>query len=923
MAASPFRFVRLPCFFAVTIAAVAHALVLHAAPTGERPEPPSGNDGATSQAPDGASETPVAAGPASGAKAAPPSASSTPSEPAPEHRDEVVPPKLLEERPAAFPPAAREAGIEHAAVVLRLTVTIDGHATDVEVVEAAGNGFDEAAIEAASDYRFEPARKGDQTLAARILLRVEFQAPQEPLAPDVAEKAPTPTAPSDPTQAAIPESAQTSLPSTDPVSPKPTSSDRTLRDAASSEDARPAEPPSVEITVKGYSAADHMRRSAEAVHVVETEQAKQRTADLGEVLARTQGVGVQRAGGLGSETRVSLNGLTDDQIRFFVDGVPLDFMGFPFGLANVPVNLVDRVEIYRGVVPLRFGADALGGAVNLVTDRDIAYGTHGSTSIQAGSFGTYRLTLGGHHHDEQSGWFARVGGFFDRADNNYAMDDVEVPDASGEAKPTRVYRFHDGYRAQGGSVEVGALNRPWARKLILRAFVTQYEKEIQHNLLMTFNPYGDVELRELSRGVTLRYEDVLARKVLIKVVAGYAHRATDYEDVGDCVYNWFGQCIRTRPQPGERTGRAQDQEYWEHNFFARVNGEWRFLPEQSLRLSLSPAMTTRSGKEHRLANADARDPLSAERGLYGLVSGLEHELDAFDERLENVLFVKDYLQIQRSEDPLAGGGDFRRTDRTTHRLGAGDSLRYSLVEWLYAKASYEWATRLPRADEIFGNAFPIQPNLDLKPETSHNVNIGLTLDGLETQAGSFHGEVNGFMRDATDLIVLVGDNQTARYQNVYSARSLGAELAAGYTSPFDYVSIDGNVTYVDFRNTSKRGGFEDYEGDRIPNRPYLFATGNLRLLTRRLAATDDELSATWTSRYVHSFFRAWEGLGSDKLDVPAQFVHAVACTYAITGGGFDLSFTGEVQNITNEKVFDVFRVPRPGRATYFKATLSL
>lgn len=101
-----------------------------------------------------------------------------------------------------------------------------------------------------------------------------------------------------------------------------------------------------------------LRRSAEAVQVVETSETKRRTADLGEVLARAQGVGVQRAGGLGSDTCFSLNGLTDDQIRFFLDEIPLEFAGYPFGIANVPINLVERVEIYRGVVPIRFGPRA-------------------------------------------------------------------------------------------------------------------------------------------------------------------------------------------------------------------------------------------------------------------------------------------------------------------------------------------------------------------------------------------------------------------------------------------------------------------------------------------------------------------------------------------------------------------------------------
>src|SRR5262249_10615613 len=116
----------------------------------------------------------------------------------------------------------------------------------------------------------------------------------------------------------------------------------------------------LEVTVRGApSDAQRLQQSAEAVNVIDTRKPKQQTADLGEVLARTQGVAVRRDGGLGSNARFSLNGLYDDQIRFFLDGVPLDLAGYPSGIADIPVNLVDRVEVYRGVVPIRFGADAL------------------------------------------------------------------------------------------------------------------------------------------------------------------------------------------------------------------------------------------------------------------------------------------------------------------------------------------------------------------------------------------------------------------------------------------------------------------------------------------------------------------------------------------------------------------------------------
>jgi outer membrane receptor for ferrienterochelin and colicin len=213
--------------------------------------------------------------------------------------------------------------------------------------------------------------------------------------------------------------------------------------------------------------------------------------------------------------------------------------------------------------------------------------------------------------------------------------------------------------------------------------------------------------------------------------------------------------------------------------------------------------------------------------------------------------------------------------------------------------------------------------LELQPEKSHNFNLGLTVSAEVRRVGKMRGDVNGFVRSADRLIVLVGDDEMATYQNVYSARSRGVELAGGWTSPGDYLSLSANGTWVDFRNTSRQGPFAANRGDRIPNRPYLFGTGSARLQCSHVAAPNDELSLTWISRYVHAFYRGWEGLGTDKLTVPAQLVHAVALTYVVRGEPTELSFTGEAQNVTDAAAFDVFGVPRPGRAFYFKATASL
>lgn len=672
--------------------------------------------------------------------------------------------------------------------------------------------------------------------------------------------------------------------------------------------------------MQGASEADRLRGSAMAVKVIETKHAKREAADMGEVLARTEGISVQRGGGLGSSMRFSLNGLTDDQVRFFLDGVPLELAGYPWGIANVPVNLVKRVEVYRGVVPIRFGADALGGAVNVVSDPEVR-GTHGAASYQIGSFGTHRTTAAVHTHDPQTGLFARASGFWDKADNDYPVQ-VDVADRQGRLRSATVDRFHDAYGAFGANAEVGFVRKPWARKLLVRAFVTEYAKDLQNNPVMTV-PYGDVSYERLSSGLSARYEHTLGRKFPVDGIVGYTFNQTNFRDLGTCVYDWFGGCIRQRPQPGEVEPKPRDQVVWDKTTYARLNFGWNVSPEHSLKISVAPTYVTRTGDERRQLDPTALDPQTASRSLFSFVSGIEQTSSFVDGQLENIVFIKDYLQLARAQEALIGSSTFRDLSRDTHRLGGGDSLRYRFLSWLYGKVSYEWATRLPSTYETFGDGVLVVENIKLEPETSHNGNVGLTVDARNTGYGDFRLDTNGFLRSADNLIVLLGNERAFSYQNVYGARAIGVEASSGWTSPGEYVSLNGNITYQDLRNTESEGTFAAFEGDRIPNRPYLFANGSARLLFRRLASSRDEISFVWNTRWVHEFFRSWESAGSRayKPTVPAQLLHAAALTYLTRTDAFTISFTGEVQNLTDRRAFDFFGVQRPGRAFYFKSTL--
>ena len=677
-----------------------------------------------------------------------------------------------------------------------------------------------------------------------------------------------------------------------------------------------------EVVVRGQSEAKKLELTAMAVKAVETREIKLKTADLGEVMARVEGVSVQRAGGLGSDTRFSLNGLTGDQVRFFLDGIPLDYSPYSFGMANVPVNSVERVEIYKGVVPIQFGADALGGAVNLVT-ADVPEGFSGAASYQLGSFGTHRITSSLKYLNTESGWFMDAGGFYDYAENNYDVD-VQVADERGRLRDVTVPRFHDAYGAYGVNVAAGVKNRKWANELSIKGFYADYEKDIQHNQIMAGIPFGDVKSFNSTGGLNLVYRNHFTEKFDVELLSGFNYTERIFLDTSRYVYNWFGERIKESDgkalttQPGE-IGDASHQFTWDDNYFARFNASYQFSKNHSLKLTLAPSYTFRTGDELFVGTFD---PLTEEGRLLTMVNGLEYTFAALDGKLQNILFGKRYDQRLESVRQVPGDIGYLTTERSVHHYGYGNGLRYDIAEWLSAKLTYEYAIRMPRQDEVFGDGQFILKNLELMPERSHNANLELRY-GSSSPFANWQVKSNFFVRKISDLILLFpATDRSSIYQNVFEANSIGLELSGKWSGPQDKLTLDLNTTYQNFYNNSREGTFEAFYGDRIPNAPYFFANGSANYAWSDVIKDNDRFSFFWSGRYVHEFYRSWEsaGIRAFKIVIPAQLVNNVGATYELSLGNFRHSLTAEVQNITDARVYDFLGVQRPGRAIYFKFT---
>ncbi|WAS97563.1 TonB-dependent receptor [Nannocystis punicea] len=121
-----------------------------------------------------------------------------------------------------------------------------------------------------------------------------------------------------------------------------------------------------------------------------------RSADgLPEILARSAGATVRSLGGLGQYSALSLRGSSAQQVALFLDGVPLSAgSGGVVNLADLPLDALGAVTIYRGLVPIAYGGAALGGAVDLGSDLRCDPAPRLRAVVGAGSFAAREARVG-------------------------------------------------------------------------------------------------------------------------------------------------------------------------------------------------------------------------------------------------------------------------------------------------------------------------------------------------------------------------------------------------------------------------------------------------------------------------------------------------------------------------------------------------
>lgn len=667
-----------------------------------------------------------------------------------------------------------------------------------------------------------------------------------------------------------------------------------------------------------------LKRSAFNAVAVDTKEMKNSTKSLSDALAKAPGMKLRESGGVGSDMQMMLDGFSGKHVKVFIDGVPQEGVGSSFGLNNIPVNFAERIEVYKGVVPVGFGSDAIGGVINIVTNKK-KRNWFLDASYSYGSFNTHKSNI---HFGRtlRNGFTYEINAFQNYSDNNYYIDgsikDFETGNIN--AGIGRVKRFNDTYHNEAVIGKIGVVDKGWADRLMLGFTYSNMYQDIQTGVRQNI-VYGEKHRKgySLMPSVEYRKRDLILKGLELTLTGNYNRNTTYNVDTAAYEYNWLGdkKLMNTRGEQSYQYSRA-DNDNWNSTLTLNYRiGKAHFITFNNVFNAFLRENTSLLTKEEQT------DPI--EKRTRKNISGLSYRL-MMSERWNFSAFAKQYLQyVSGPQATDANNSDFVRTDRKVSSTGYGAAGTFFVIPSLQIKLSYEKAYRLPTIEEMFGDEDLEMGDVSIRPENSDNINLNISYNKTFGKH-SVYVEGGLVYRDTKDYIQrniadLSGGKMAATYINYGKVLTKGVNASVRYGFS-NRLSIGGNFTRMDVRDNQEMAIGTNQPNlaykERMPNIPYMFADSDINLYWHNLFEKGNTLTFTYDNQYLHSFSYYSQVIGSSSdYIVPNQFSHNISLSYSMKKGRYNISF--ECRNLTDEKLYDNFSLQKAGRAFYGKLRIYL
>jgi outer membrane cobalamin receptor len=615
------------------------------------------------------------------------------------------------------------------------------------------------------------------------------------------------------------------------------------------------------------------------VTVIKNDDFAERAYTVSEVLADSVGINVRKTGGPGAFSTLSIRGSGANQVAVFLDGVPL-FGGRAgaVNLADLPLDNVDRIEVYRGVSPARLGEPAIAGAINIVTKKAEAEPVN-EVAASYGSADTYEIGLFRSAAGENIDYLLYGNLFSTRGDFRY-LDDNGTPYNPNDDE--RKNRENNDSESANLMVKIGYLP-PWGGKF-----------DISNDFY-----YKDQGLPGTASSSALHTRLSIMRNIA-QVQYFKESVIWDRLNLTSRLYNLYEDSRYEDPH-GEMGLASQDDANVSRVLGASLLGNIFWPDFQVLNLKLAY-----ENEWFRSYNGIVSENESSLKYFerWNATIAADDEIHLADDKIviSPSVIYKYYANDFSGATPFTGTAVNPEREKHNSVTSRKIGVAYHVLPPVALKANVGRYYRLPEFWELFGDRGYIVGNSDLDPEQSDNWDAGMEFKYPSCLVFSdIYFDYAFFYMDTQNLITLVQNSQrTVRPMNISRARVKGHEFAWSAKIK-KHLEVSGNYT---LQKSEDLGEVVYWHGKQLPGRPEssLYVKSTLVYPYFKLFYEYSTMSKNYLDRYNSKYQSAKVNSDAGLTIYPKK--------------DNKLSITVEAKNITDEQTEDLEGYPLPGRS-YF------
>lgn len=447
---------------------------------------------------------------------------------------------------------------------------------------------------------------------------------------------------------------------------------------------------------------------------------KSQAPTLADLLQGEAGVEFGRNGGPGSVTSFFLRGQNSVNTVILIDGVRTQVDGGGnLTVTDMPLDMIERIEVLRGNASALYGEAAIGGVINIITRRSQG-NPRAYANFEVGSFQTRRASVGFGGVEDDLSYDLQAGKSYSKGFS--AIDPVQKLSAN----PDR-----DGTETTFGNVRFEKrldTNRQLGLRLNAKNTDTDFD--------MTSGAPSDTHrIKTRTESVNLFWRQKINEQWLSQLDFSHANFANDSLKNGAIAMS-FGI------PNGEYRGR-QNSLRWFNTYALQSNSTLNF------------------GLDHSDESYAQLNTYEAKRKLAGYFAGLNRTEGRWT-------WQANARHDTVSLDRVASGTDASKDNSaSSYLLGSG----YALTSQWRATASVSTGFRTPSADELMGYG----GTLSLSPEKHKTEELGVTFQQAHTLARLVY-----FHTRSENAIAWSGpfSCSTDCYKNIGETRNQGFEFSA-------------------------------------------------------------------------------------------------------------------------------------------------